>query len=217
MNHSELTYVEPFAGSACVLLNKQPSREEALNDLDLGVVQMLRIIRDQPAEFMAAVKKIEQTEEEFYSETTPADNEFNQAVREFSLRLLSKGGLKKAFAPARRNEFCTRWIKAASERLQKVYLFHKPALDVIRAFNTSDVILYCDPPPMPDTREPKKEDLEMSADEHIELAQVLRNFKGHVAISGKSSPLYNRLYKSWRCVRTKKTDKTTQEWMWLNY
>jgi DNA adenine methylase len=218
-DYVDYIYIEPFAGAASVLLNKLPSVEEAIGDLDPGIVQMIRAIRDQPAEFIAAVKKVSQTEDSFraYLDGKPED-EMGHAVKEFALRLLSRSGCKKTYAPANRSEIGTRWLKLASERLQRVYIFEKPALEVLKAFNTPDVIVYCDPPPMPETRQARKNPLEMSAEDHIDLAHVLKTFRGQVLLSGRASPLYNRMFKTWRCVKTKKQAKVEErECLWMNY
>ena len=44
------TYVEPFGGSAAVLLAKQPSPVEVLNDMDGDLVNFWFVLRDYPAE-----------------------------------------------------------------------------------------------------------------------------------------------------------------------
>ena len=41
-------YCEPFAGSASILLNREPSPIETLNDLNGDIVNFFRVLRDQP-------------------------------------------------------------------------------------------------------------------------------------------------------------------------
>jgi DNA adenine methylase len=39
---------------------------------------------------------------------------------------------------------------------------------------------------------------EMTEQNHVELAQVLRGLRGHVVLSGYDSPLYANLYGDWQ-------------------
>jgi len=48
-------YCEPFAGSAAVLLNRDPSPVETYNDVDGEVVNFFRVLRDKPEELVRAI------------------------------------------------------------------------------------------------------------------------------------------------------------------
>jgi DNA adenine methylase len=48
-------YCEPFAGSAAVLLNREPSPLETYNDVDGAVVNFFRVLREKPAELTKAI------------------------------------------------------------------------------------------------------------------------------------------------------------------
>ncbi|WP_370635630.1 DNA adenine methylase [Lysinibacillus sp. CD3-6] len=41
-------YLEPFFGSGAVLFNKPAARIETINDLDGNIVNLFKVIRDQP-------------------------------------------------------------------------------------------------------------------------------------------------------------------------
>ena len=59
----------------------------------------------------------------------------------------------------------------------------------------------------------------MTPECHIELYQMLNEFKGKVVISGCLSPLYNRLYKNWN-LEKKRIDKSklkATEVIWKNF
>jgi len=58
-------YCEPFGGGASVLLRKAPSRIEVYNDINTLVVNFFRVLRERPAELMAAIELTPYSREEF--------------------------------------------------------------------------------------------------------------------------------------------------------
>src|SRR5437899_977604 len=61
-------YCEPFAGSAAVLLNRQPSPVETYNDIDGEIVNFFRVLRDQPADLTRRITLTPLSRDEFYRE-----------------------------------------------------------------------------------------------------------------------------------------------------
>src|SRR5205823_3664247 len=59
-------YCEPFAGSAAVLLNRQPSPVETYNDIDGEVVNFFRVLRSQKEALIEAIGLTPFSREEFY-------------------------------------------------------------------------------------------------------------------------------------------------------
>lgn len=59
------TYVEPFGGSAAVLLNRAPSPVEVYNDLDGGVVTFFRVLRDRRDELVRLLELTPYSRAEF--------------------------------------------------------------------------------------------------------------------------------------------------------
>ena len=84
-------------------------------------------------------------------------------------------------------------------------------------------MFYCDPPYPHESRGDKKAyGFEMTNKEHKELAQVLNNVEGRVAVSGYICDLMITLYKGWRIVES--TEKNCHsvkskriEVLWMNY
>ena len=243
-NYEEFDYVEPFIGGGSVLLNKElPShnRIEVINDVHLGLIQIYRALRDEPKHFIGKLKRIRYTERVFLREANKVDNEFpdymDQAVNEYVVRRMSRGGLKKAFAwsertrggvPGDLNAWNTmlQQLTLIAKRIEEVSIFNKPAVDVLKAFDDDTTFAYCDPPYLHDSRTSTDSyEHEMSTDDHIELSEVLNQYRGKVAISGYPSVLYNRLYKEWNCVKKtianhssqQKTKSQKTECLWMNY
>ena len=240
--YASMDYVEPFIGGGSVLLNKDPSTgTEVINDLDEGIVQIFRALRDEPKNFIGRLKRTKYLESTFNRALKNANSSgdyIDQAINEFILRRMSRGGLKTAFAWSDRERGgqpgdVNAWetiikdhLPDISQRIQHIHIFNKPALEIIKAFNDVNVLLYCDPPYLAETR--VSEDAythEMSTDDHLALAEELQQFKGKVIISGYPSALYKRLFSQWRCVKRKianhasqqKVKKMKTEQLWINY
>jgi DNA adenine methylase len=84
-------------------------------------------------------------------------------------------------------------------------------------------LFYCDPPYPHESRgDSKAYRYEMTDEEHIELAKMLHNVKGRVALSGYRCDLLDELYGNWNVyeasskkVHSVKTERT--EVLWTNY
>src|SRR5258706_9289998 len=58
-------YIEPFAGSAAVLLAKKPVRFEVINDLDGQVVNFWRVLRDHTDALVLALARTPYARDEY--------------------------------------------------------------------------------------------------------------------------------------------------------
>lgn len=243
-DYEDYDYVEPYVGGGSVLFNKERcahNRIEIINDVHLGLVQIYRALRDEPKHFIAKLKRTRYTERVFLRELNKQDKEFNDymdhATNEYIVRRMSRGGLKKAFAwsnrkrgglPGDLNAWNTmlQQLPMLSKRIEDVSIFNKPAVEVLKAFNEETTMCYCDPPYLHDSRTSTDSyEHEMSTDDHIELSEVLNQYRGKVLISGYPSVLYNRLYKEWNCAKKEvanhssqqKTKSQKTECLWMNY
>lgn len=122
-------------------------------------------------------------------------------------------------------------IESFCERLQGVTIEQRDAKEILRKMDREDCLHYVDPPyPMSVRKVGNGTCLEhryrheMIDRDHCNLAAVLHSLKGMVIISSYASPLYERLYKTWRMVSwtggqfcSQNTgDKTRTECAWLN-
>lgn len=224
-NYQEMTYLEPFCGGANVLLNKKKSKIEVINDLDLNIIQIYRALRDEPKEFIRRLNICKYCEETFQKASNKEvfEDYLDQATNEFIARRMSRGGMKKSFAWSERlrggqpgdvNAWQTslKTLNDLSERIKEVYAYNDSAIKIMKDFNSTDTLVYCDPPYVADTRVSKSVYThEMSNEEHIELAEFLNNFKGKVLISGYASPLYKKIYKNWNVSKKKIANHSSQQ------
>lgn len=112
-----------------------------------------------------------------------------------------------------------------AERLLRVQIENRPAGEVIRLYDDTKTLFYCDPPYVHDTRgDSKAYRFEMTDGEHSELATILNSVKGMVAISNYECELMNELYPKpgwFKIIGPVKTNHATKgtrrEVLWTNY
>src|SRR5262249_51173852 len=159
------TYLEPFGGAASVLLNKPIVPVEVYNDLDQRVTRLFRVLRDDGDEFRRLVSLTPYSEIEFNDAERPADNDIERARRDFVRWRLSLGGRGDSFSftlhRVRRGmadvvsgylSMIDEQLPLIIERLRRVEVVCRPALDVIRTWDSPDTLIYCDPPYVHETR-----------------------------------------------------------------
>ena len=213
------SYLEPFAGSAAVLLAKRPSSHETINDLDRGVVTFFRVLRDAPEDLIRAVELTPYSEQEFNECLDLDPDEIMTDVeraRRFFVRT-SQGFLadpkypgwaltvKSASQTSRavdKERLLARFSDIAT-RLRTVQVANRDALDIIKRFAAEeDLAIYCDPPYANDDVKIRYHHHEATL--HEDLANVLHDIKGHVLISGYAG-LYDELYPTWHRIEREMT------------
>jgi DNA adenine methylase len=236
-------YCEPFAGSAAVLLNRQPSPVETYNDIDGEVVHFFRVLREQKEQLIEAIGLTPFSREEFYlALQRPKEvlSDLERARRFFIRARQVRTGLAQTASLGRwanckhtsragMSGVVSRWLGSVqalpeiAERLLRVQIENRPALDVIRLYDSPGTLFYCDPPYPHETRgDSKAYGFEMSDEEHARLAAELRRATGRIAISGYRGDLMDRLYQGWRrhdaaAKQCHSIKKTRCEAVWMNY
>jgi DNA adenine methylase len=116
-----------------------------------------------------------------------------------------------------------RGLPDVAERLLRVQIENRPALDVIRIYDDKRTLFYCDPPyPHSSRGDSKAYGYEMDDEAHRKLANVLGRCKGMAAVSGYRCDLMDTLYSSWRRVDARSKichsiKKLRREALWMNY
>lgn len=208
-------YLEAFGGAASVLLNKEPVDVEAYNDLDMRITRLFRVLQRQGREFVERARFIPYSQKEFEDAAEyPSDApDLDKAICDFIRWRQSFGGKGKTWSyttsrarGGMAGDVNAWWtaieqLPEITERLRRVQILNQPAVDAIRRFDSTETLVYCDPPYLHETRDPKSRDvygIEMSEREHVQLVTVLNGCKSKVVLSGYPSPLYNDLLRSWR-------------------
>jgi DNA adenine methylase len=211
-------YVEPFAGSLAVLLAKPPSVMETVNDLDQALVTFWRVLRERPAELahVCALTPHARVEHRAAYEPVPApatpEGELEAARRVWVLLTQGRTGTMRRTGwrhfinpggsgmsmPGYLAAY-TRRLAPAAQRLMRVSLECRPALEIIHAYGAhAGVLLYVDPPYLGETRGGTSYRHEMPRPaQHAELAAALNDVRATVVLSGYPSDLYSQLYRDW--------------------
>jgi DNA adenine methylase len=236
-------YCEPFAGSAAVLLNREPAPVETYNDIDGEVVNFFRVLRDQQEDLIRAIGLTPFSREELriaVEEPIDALSELERARRFFVRALQVRTGLAQT-ASAGRWAHCkltsragmagavSRWLGSVEglseivQRLLRVQIENTPAIEVMQRYDSVETLFYCDPPYPHDSRgDSHAYKYEMTDNDHRELAEVLTNLKGKVALSGYRCELLDKLYKDWNCIESPSKQclsvkQPRTEILWTNY
>jgi len=237
-------YCEPFAGSAALLLNRPPSPIETYNDVDGEVCNFFRVLRDTPEELSRLIGLTPFSREEFSVACTldPGVSAVERARRFYVRARQVRTGLAQTATVGRwancknttragMSGVVSRWLGGVTalpeiaERLLRVQIENRPAIDVISLYDAPETLFYCDPPYVHETRgDSKAYGFEMTDEQHEELAETLNSVEGMVAFSNYDCPLLDRLYpkKRWhKHVSPPRTNHATKgkrvEVLWTNY
>lgn len=86
-------------------------------------------------------------------------------------------------------------LYAAAARLKRVQIENRDYVALLHDYDHPSALLYLDPPYVHSTRVSKKEyTQEWSDRDHTALADIARNAKGYVIVSGYACNLYQELY-----------------------
>jgi DNA adenine methylase len=238
-------YCEPFGGSAAVLLNREPSEIETYNDIDEEVVNFFRVLRDKPEELLWKLYLTPFSYSEFKEAIKLKGRKDLPDVERARLFLVRAGqvriGLAQEATPGRwawckltsRRQMSgavSRWmakidevLPSVVERLRRVQIEDRPAIEIIRRYDSGDTLFYCDPPYPHESRgDPHAYTYEMTERDHEELSEVLHFITGKVALSSYECPLMERLYKNWNCIKADNkiihsVKELRREVLWTNY
>lgn len=229
-------YIEPYAGSLSVLLAKEPSKIEVVNDLDHRLMTFWRVLRDQPGELLRVAEMTPHSRAELEGAAAlngETDLELARQVwvllTQGRSRTMKRTGWRFYADPQGTSASFSTYMEAyrsrllpACERIRNVSLECRPALDVINQYGAhGDNLLYVDPPYVHTTRRGARYTHEMTEADHRDLAAALHAVAGPVLLSGYSSALYEELFEDWHQVHIgarsdNAKDREVVEVVWSN-
>lgn len=211
------SYVEVFGGGASVLFAKVPSPYECYNDLDDGLVNFFRVIRNgrkrKWLRRMVARVPYSRVEYNHFRKTwEQSEGDVERAYKWFVLNRMAFGGIFgnswgfNVHRSARGMASCVQKLKSATalledaaERLSQVVIENKDWREMLIRFDSEQTLFYLDPPYVPKTRRGGEYKCELTMADHVELIERIQLLKGKVILSGYACEEYEPLERAgWR-------------------
>ncbi len=210
-------YVEPFGGSAAVLISKEPSVREVYNDKNCEIVNLFNVIRDDAmrTELLRLLVMTPYSRDEFEFSKEVFTNDTPVMIAH---KLLVRAQMGFGSAGATRGKTGFRldtarggtslqalWsdlpetILSVVERLRNVIIENTDAYNVIKQHDRNDTLFYLDPPYMLGSRTNHDSygAFEMREFEHTRLLELTQKSEGMFVISGYDNELYNDILNGW--------------------
>jgi DNA adenine methylase len=208
-------YVEPYCGAASVFWHlPRPYPVEVLNDIDQRLVNLFRVLQD-PQKFDQFAWRVLWTPyslAEFERALGLLDSEddveaawayyvvANQGMAGHTDRP-SRGNWGRTFVSRGGSADTTRnWRRKLTQlrywhdRLMRVQLDCRDALEVIRYWDSEDTVFYIDPPYIAETRaDARGYRHEADLDHHQQLVELLLSLRGSAVVSGYDHHVYRPL------------------------
>lgn len=233
-----ICYVEPFGGSAAVLLTKAPSNHEVYNDIDGDVVNFFRVMRLRTAELVAAIAMTPYSRSEHLLSFEDSDDDLEAARRFYVRSWQTRGGVTR-HARGHSWRYCiqspnwtappVQWKRhldnlfVVADRLSDCYIEQSDWRKILSRFDAPTTCFYLDPPYVigSRSRSVRSYENEFSDDDHIELLEIVQGLDGMVVLSGYEHPMYSEAleHKGWELYRTTQRTQSNSvavECLWLS-
>lgn len=226
-------YVEPFGGSGVILLNKMPVKNECFNDKYSGITNFYMCMQDP--------KKLKELEDlinasihsrqywDYCKEFWDTGDPVLRAFKWYYMVQYSFGKMGRNFgrstgrynADSGKIIRATRIFEEVHRRIKHVTIENQDYAKIIRAYDSSDTVFYCDPPYMGTDNNAC---YTLGGIDHEEFLDLVFKSKGYFAISSYRNDLYESYpwdkSDSWGSKQTisgsVKQDYTkTEEWLWI--
>lgn len=228
------TYVEPFFGGGAVFFTKYPSKREAINDIDSIVINLFKVIRDNPDELAWLVETTPFAREEHECSYRTSLDAIEQARRTLVQSFQGIGGYMKYSTGFRvttgsiSTKPYDKWnklpdiITVAAKRLKKAFIENVDAVQIIQRYDDEGTWIYVDPPYPKETRKNYLYKHESSYELHKRLLDACDSHKGKILISTYENKLYSErlLPPKWRRIELHSIAQKSQsriETLFINY
>ena len=195
-------YVEPFAGAAALLFNKQPSKVEVLNDVNTDLVNLYRVVQHHLEEFVRQFRWALTSRKLFeWAQFTPVETltDIQRAARFFYLQKLCFGakvegqtfGVATTSSQALNLLRIEEELSAAHLRLSRVVIEHMDWVKCIERYDRPHTLFYCDPPYWATAGY----GVDFGLDQYERMAGLLRSMQGKAVVSVNDIPEMRAAFK----------------------
>ena len=188
-------YVEPFCGAAAIFFLKDQSKVEVINDINLDLITLYRVLQHHLEEFVRQFKW-SLTSRQIYQwlKETPPEvlTDIQRAARFYYLQKLSFGGKvdgrsfgTAASSPPRLNLLrIEEDLSQAHLRLARTLIEHLPWDKCITKYDRDYTFFYCDPP----YYGTEGYGVQFDLGEYDKMARLAKEIKGKMMISVNDIP-----------------------------
>lgn len=191
-------YVEPFAGSASIFFNRDPSPCEILNDLNSDIYVFFKTAKERPGALVNWVEKIPYARQQYeawigeWAAGHRPDDDVERAGRFWVIQQMNQmGKLNEAAGfktsaeyPASRTFYNARThLRETVNRFADVTIENRDWIDIVDLYDHERALFYCDPPYLN-----KADPYGLDEFDHARFATVMSKVEGRFAISYETIP-----------------------------
>lgn len=210
-------YCEPFVGGGAIFFSKEPSRAEVINDIDGNLINFYKVMKNN---FGKLKKEIQSTlySRQYHQEAKIVlgyPQMFNEIKRAWAVWTLLHQGyssiMNGPWGYERKNDTAVtrfhrkkiNFTKEYAERLEKVQIECRDAVEVIKSRDSKESFFYCDPPYFNSNQ---KYVINYTENDFEKLLECLSKIKGKFLLSSYPSEILSKYIKKnkWH---SKKIDK----------
>lgn len=204
-------YAEVFAGGAWVFYRKEPSKYEAINDIDSDLVAFYRVLQNHLEEFFKQFRWLLSSREWFkdYKSQMEASGltDIQRAARYYYLQRLSFGGRVRnrsfgADPMSRPRINLLRMEQDLSDvhlRLAGATIENLPWHEFVKRYDRSETFFYIDPP----YYKAPYYNHNLGIEDYAEMAKVLAGINGKFILSLNDCPEIRELFKAFDMIPVK--------------
>jgi DNA adenine methylase len=237
-------FIDVFAGSFAVILNKEYSKIDTANDINGDVTNFFSVLRDYRDELIQSLQLTPVSRDEFKTAWNILEDDDNiERARKFFIRARqsiyglgsqhqNKGWIGvKSMSRTHHAYGVSKWLNSIeklpeiAEKLSKIQIECQDFSKIIKVLDYKNAFFYCDPPYPHESRSGNNDyKHELSDDRHMELSELLYDIHGKAMISSYECNLMHDLYESkgWQKIKLKTKrnnirNQAVQEVIYINY